>query len=469
MSRTRPLSAPIVVLLALSVVFGVSGAGAAASSERLYAGMPTPEAFADPADRDTASTAWGATTYDLSRTTIRFRAGSYNFYRFTDGGKLLRQRTIRFSYAVGYRAAAQPELIGNRWFTRITGGRYLGWHVATPEAQPSSVTKFDAPKNIQLAATSYSGVRFYANGWITTRRIARLYTAQTVEATKRATFSGRQYVFLSSGPLAGRWVAQAATAEVEPTPTTGTTGSGDGSTSTGETSPKVTWNTLVLVYRETDVTFTRPDGSSYRLRARMSDYMYDLGLNAVRRTVGSVKNWSGSMANLDMQIVDVPHPLTAVDPLGSGYWVSPRAVRPDLDTYAPAGRFDSIIVLFQPKDADGVAIPIPGWGLTVPNGPWANGAGFSSVKAPLENWWWTDTPYPEEVFIHEWMHQVLFYHLNTGETDVDLHAAENYGYTKVSGTWKAWLADVMQGRVQDGGRYLGMEADAWAAGKPTAP
>jgi hypothetical protein len=112
---------------------------------------------------------------------------------------------------------------------------------------------------------------------------------------------------------------------------------------------------------------------------------------------------------------------------------------------------------------------VPGWGLTVGPGPWSNGAGFSSVKTPLENWWWTDATYPEEVFIHEWMHQVLFFHETTGQTNVDLHSEAQYGYVKVDGTWKEWLSDVMQGTVRSGNGYLGMDAAAWQAGTPTRP
>jgi hypothetical protein len=454
-------STPFVLLLAVALVFGVGGARGNSLDESLYAAMPAPEEFADPGARTAPDGALEA-PYELSRATIRFRAGSYSLYRFSQANTLLRQRTVRFSTAVRYRATAEPVRIGNRWFTRIKGGPWMGWHVATAAATPTSLTTFAQPQSVQLPKASHAGLRFYAKGRITTRRVATLSAPETYQASKAATFAGREYLLLASGPLAGRWVAKSAIAVQQ-------IANSDGGSTTSSTQPLVTWKTLVLMYRETDVTFKRADGSNYRLRARMSDFMYDLALKTVRRTVGTVNAWSGKMAALDMKIVDVPNAVTSVAPFGGGYWVGPQNVKPDLDRYAPTGSYDSIVIIFPPKDANGVVLPVPAWGLTVAPGPWANGAGFTSLKTPLENWWWTDATYPEEVFIHEWMHQVLFFHETTGYTNLNLQHEAQYGYTKTNGTWKAWLSDVMQGKVRDGTRLLGINADAWRAGKPTRP
>jgi hypothetical protein len=465
-ARTRaPLrSVPVVMLLALSVVFGVGGARATGTDDSLYASMPAPEAYPDPAPRATTPMVTDA-AYELSPTTLRFRAGTYTFYRFSDTHKLLRQRTVLFSTVARFRAAAQPVLIGNRSFTRLKGGKWLGWHVATPDMQPTSLKVFAEPRTAQLTNGSHTGVRFHAKGRITTRRIATLSSPQAYQATRAATFSGRQYVLLATGPLAGRWVAKAA-ANLQQESSTGSP-TADSSRSTA--APLATWKTLVMFYRETDFTFRRADGSTYRLKARMGDSMYSLALKTVRSTVGTVNSWSGGMAALNMSIVEVPRPMTGLEPFGSGYWASPASVRSDLDRYAPTGAYDSVIVIFLPKDANGVVIPVPAWGLSLAPGPWSNGAGFSSVKTPLDNSWWTDAKHPDEVFVHEWMHQVLFFHEARGNVSLDLHAEAKYGYTNTQGTWKEWLSDVMQGKVKDGKKLLGMNADAWKSGRPTAP
>lgn len=444
-------------MLALCVV-SVAGGTPATMGNALDAGMPAPEAFADPIGVAAADGTTDA-TYQIGAAKIILKAGKHTLSRFDAANKLLKQRTVSFSTTVRFRAANEPVLIGGKAFTRIDSGTWQGWHLATPDVAPTSVIAYPGPRNVVLAKASHKGLRFHAAGRITTQRVMTLYAAQTFQATREAFFGTRKHFLMSSGPLAGRWVAKSASAKLQAASSSASTVS----------APLVTWKTLVLVYREIDVTYKRADGTDYRLQARMSDYMYDLALSSVRRTVTTVQKWSGTMAALDLDIVDVPHPLTSLDPLGSGYWVGPTAVRPDLDQYAPAGRYDSVVVIFLPKDAAGVVIPVPGWGLSLKPGAWANGAGYSSVKTPLENWWWTDVTYPEEVFVHEWMHQVLGFHQSTGHTDVDLHDDAVYGYAKVDGTFKAWLSDVMQGRVASGATHLGMDAAAWQSGTPTLP
>jgi hypothetical protein len=86
-----------------------------------------------------------------------------------------------------------------------------------------------------------------------------------------------------------------------------------------------------------------------------------------------------------------------------------------------------------------------------------------------DQWWLTNSSTPEEVFVHEWMHQVVFFHERFQRTNIDLHAGERYGYAETNGSWKPWLVDVMQGKVRDGNRLIGISKDIWAAGKPTAP
>jgi hypothetical protein len=67
------------------------------------------------------------------------------------------------------------------------------------------------------------------------------------------------------------------------------------------------------------------------------------------------------------------------------------------------------------------------------------------------------------------MHQVIFFMEQQGYPDFDLQATADYGYEKVDGTWKEWLSDVMQGKVWNGSRYIGVNAEMWASGTPRNP
>jgi hypothetical protein len=224
-----------------------------------------------------------------------------------------------------------------------------------------------------------------------------------------------------------------------------------------------------IPYPGTDVIYTRSDGTDYHLTATMSTEMHDLVLDTLGRFKRSVGTWSNDLVHMDLDIVEVPHPITSLDSLGSGiYWVGPNAIEADLNQYAPTGSYDSIFVVWQGRDAREI-IPVGGWGLTLPPGSWTNGAGYSSVITPSDMWWWTNSVAPEEVFVHEWMHQVLYWNEHHDRLHLDLHAAPSYGYQSENGSWRRWLSDVMTGNVWDTDHYTGVSRDMWTADQPTRP
>jgi len=461
--------------LASAIAFGAaadSPAATRAADAARYAGMPMPEQFAVPTG---STTSVASDAYSLRPTTIRVRGVRRIFRINSTTGTITRQRWVDFGLVSTFRTRERPSTFGGRQYAKLTSGNYDGWWVAAPEVVLSGVdggtpVAFAQPLQVKLAAGKQVGVRFYARGKVKTRRALYLSDATTYPATTQASFNGRTFYYLSDGPLANRWIARSSgvslvgqTATVQPSPTPTPT-----PTQT-TTAPAATWKSIVLIYRQTDVTFTQADGSTYRLRATMTNTMYDL----VKKTMGQAKNsagtWSDGLAAMNMTFVDVPHPVTSVAPLGNAYWVGPQSVKADLDKYAPTGTYDSIFVIWEPRDAAGVKIPVGGWGLSLPNGTWSNGAGFSSIITPAQLWWWTESAAPEEMVIHEWMHQVIYFHEKAGRMKLDLHAATQYGYVQVSGTWKNWLSDVMRGRVNDNGTMLGVSRQIWAAGTPTKP
>jgi hypothetical protein len=458
--------------LVSALAFGAaaeSPAAARAADDARYAGMPVPEQFALP---PAGTTTVAADAYSLSPTTIRLR-GQRRIFRIDSAtGTVTRSRSVDFGLLSSFRTTDQPTAFNGRQYAKLTSGTFAGWWVSAPDVLPTgldSPVAFAQPLQVKLSAGTRVGVRFYARGRVRTRRALTLSEAAVYTASTQATFGGRTFYRLSVGPLADRWVGSGrgvslvgltsiAGPVTTPTPTP-----------TPTTAASATWKAIVLIYRETDVTFTQANGTSYRLKASMSNTMYDL----VKKTMGQAKRsattWSDGMAAMDMTFVDVPHPITSVAPLGGAYWVGPQSVRDDLNKYAPTGTYDSIFVIWEPRDAAGVKIPVGGWGLSLPNGSWSNGAGFSSIITPAQLWWWTNSAVPEEMVIHEWMHQVIYFHQNAGRMKLDLHAAEQYGYVKVDGTWKNWLSDVMRGRVNDKGQLLGVSRAIWAAGTPTKP
>ena len=461
-STSRPRRAALVMaFLALAVTAGSADLPVAATpptaDSSIYAGMPEPEPMVEPSAVQVAPSTQDATAFTLSATTLRFRIGKHTLYKFNTSGAIARTRNVSFDTARSYEAAADATQQAGGSYVRLTGGKHQDWWAATPAVTPGSLVEFATQADVTLKGGTHIGFRFHAAMRLQARLSATLSASATYKASRQGTFGTKTYFFLTSGPLAGRWVARSSNvtliAPAAETPIAST--------------PSATWKTLVLVYRETDVTFKRSDGSNYHLQSRMSDEVYAASLKTVRRTVTTINTWSAGLAALDMQVVEVPHALTALDPLWDGYWVGPSSVRSDLNAYAPAGKFDSIFVIWHPRDDKGVRVPVAGWGLTLGPGPWANGAGFSSVTTPNITSLWTTGTNPDEVFVHEWLHQILIYHETAGRLKLDLHANLQYGYEPQSGSYQRWYTDILQGKVKDGTSYNGVNAANWAADQPT--
>ena len=461
----------IAALSIFALAFAVSGFLPMAGSFTPAAdAAPEPEAYPTPAATTAPTITYGAST-------IRLKAGSHQVVRLGTKGKVLEQRSIRLLRARVWSTPTQESTFTSGSFAKLTSGPWSGWWVPARNTSGVSAASFSPALEVTVRSGKLVARRFYESS--VSRRVAYLSSQARYTASRRAVFNGNTHYLMADGPFAGRWIAatrvivgtSSPVAAPSPTATANATPKATPTATPQPTEAAVrsTWKTVVLLYRETDVTFTRSNGQQYRLQARMTNTMYDLVRDTLGRFQTSVRSWSGGLARVDMTIVDVPHPLTNLDALGSDYWVGPNAVRNDMNTYAPVGAYDSIIVVYQPKDTSGVAIPVPGWGLTIPDGSWSNRAGFSSVITPAQLWWWTDSAVPEDVFVHEWLHQVLFFHERHGRTSLDLHAGHDFGYSAVNGSWKAWYSDVMQGKVKDGNKLIGITGDIWAAGKPSAP
>jgi hypothetical protein len=163
-----------------------------------------------------------------------------------------------------------------------------------------------------------------------------------------------------------------------------------------------------------------------------------------------------------------PQPITQLTSLGSnGYWVSPSCIESDLDTYAPAGTYDSIIVIWLATDGE-TNVPSAGWGWSLAPTDWSNGAGYTTVAVPGSHAWMGY--YPDEIFVHEWNHQTTGFYLWLGYPMPSIDEAGKYGYAADGhDSWRVFLSDVMRGRVWDGSWYIGIKPEIWQSATPTWP
>ena len=329
--------------------------------------------------------------------------------------------------------AVTPGLSGNGNQSRMEAQHALG--------EPRAAT-------VELLAGERTGYLFNSSGEQIATKSVTFKAAEADSASRRLRKGNATYRLLTWGPLAGYWVRLNASIRLV---------------------PPTSWKVLVLVYRQTSLDFVGAGGETRHLEATMSPSMEALVLKTVP-TPSLVANWSSGVAAQRQTVVYPPRPLTSLSPLGDGaYWVGPGDVAADLDVYAPPGTYDSVLVLWQPWDADD-HVPSWGWGLGLSAGPPSNGAAYATITVPPSDRssWITTMPFPGEVYLHEWLHGVIDYHHAHGAQVPDLHNTGYFGYSSDDNSWRSWYSDLMQRHVPDphGGAAVGIDYRVWQAGTP---
>jgi hypothetical protein len=221
------------------------------------------------------------------------------------------------------------------------------------------------------------------------------------------------------------------------------------------------WKTLLLVYRELEVKL----GRSKRFHHVLSEGEVDNALWSFRGFPRLVEELTSGAASVESKIIKIERPLSSLTRRRQKeWWPSPGDTRPELDRFAPAGKFDSIFV-FWPQHDFGRETSVPGyaWGLGMGGSDWSNGATYAAIaNAPSASW---KNEARGEVWLHEWLHGVCHHFAQRGHTmpDSDADGAELHGYTRSpTGGWTEYYRDLMNGTVVEKGERVGIPLRAWS-------
>jgi hypothetical protein len=177
-----------------------------------------------------------------------------------------------------------------------------------------------------------------------------------------------------------------------------------------------------------------------------------------------VRELTSGAATVEYQIKAIARPLTSLTERDENeFWPSPDDTRTELDQLAPAGRHDSVFVLWPKHNfQDKTSVPGGAWGLALGGSHWSNGATYTAVaNAPGLAW---RNEMCGEVWLHEWLHGVCHYFAQRGFAMPQLDdGAELHGYQRSPTTgWTDYYRDLMSGTVSENGSRLGIPLAAWA-------
>ena len=221
------------------------------------------------------------------------------------------------------------------------------------------------------------------------------------------------------------------------------------------------WNCLFLFFKNTDINI---DGKEYKIT--VSDEEIENMKNVMKRFRSSMSTLSGNKMQVTCEYAEIDEPITKMDySENSQYYVSPYNIKGVLDKSIEEGKYDHIFAIFKTgRDTDQGQnkIPTANW-IGLGNMVYKD-VGFSDIRFPdtMDTYSYdydreTNT-FPEEAFVHEFLHGLERISLDCNYDTVELHDNVKYGYTKneTEGLRK-WYNDYLQKIIVDNGRNIGLD------------
>lgn len=240
---------------------------------------------------------------------------------------------------------------------------------------------------------------------------------------------------------------------------TGTAWFSDFTIESGYQSEDNHWNFACLVFTNTDVTL---ENKEIKLSMTTTD-VADMRQNMSRfRT--SCEELSNGKMNVDYDFITIQEPIKSLSyDNENGYYVGPENIEGVLERYVSQKNYDHIFVCLRlgdnehPKD-----IAVYDWiGL---GGMDYLGIGFSNIRLPNSDRNYTYkydsrvNTFPEEVFIHEFLHSLERNSEEYGFERPELHDYEKYGYEEENlNGLKKWYRDYMNKTIKTSSGYIGLD------------
>lgn len=229
-------------------------------------------------------------------------------------------------------------------------------------------------------------------------------------------------------------------------------------TASADTSNK--WNFLCLLFDETKVSIENQGKiQNFDLNLTQSD-IYDMKL-CINRFKNSMETMSQGKMKVNYDIVEIDKPITTMSyDEENGYYVSPYDIKDVLDKYIKEGKYDHIFIAFRTGDINSKEeIPVNDW-IGLGSMEYRN-IGFSNIRLPNSNsnyiYKYDEriNVFPEEVYIHEFLHTLERNSLEYGYERPELHDYEKYGYRSQNRTGLSqWYEDYMNKNIKSSSKGL---------------
>jgi len=233
------------------------------------------------------------------------------------------------------------------------------------------------------------------------------------------------------------------------------------------------WKFLCLIFDETNVNLNiNGVEKNFHLTLSQSD-VEDMKL-CINRFKNSMNELSKQKMSVEYDFIEIKEPITSMSyDEENGYFVAPYDVKDVIDEYITLGKYDHIFIAFRTGDINSKEeIPVNDW-IGLGSMEYRN-IGFSNIRLPnsesnyIYKYDSRINTFPEEVYVHEFLHTLERNAEEYGYERPELHDYEKYRYKNenIVGL-KRWYTDYMNKEVKSSSKgYVGLPEEIFTK-KPT--
>lgn len=182
----------------------------------------------------------------------------------------------------------------------------------------------------------------------------------------------------------------------------------------------------------------------------------------------SIEDMSKGKINVEYEIINITEPLTTLSfEEDNGYYISEKDAYPIINDYVQAKEFDHIFICSNlPLESELVGEDVSEW-IGLGNMLYF-GKGLSNIRVMDEDYMYAGkNTFPEEVYIHEFLHTLERNAQENGYIIPELHNYSQYGYyeDRYYGL-KQWYADYMNKEIKFNNSLIGLPAEIFKIKPP---
>lgn len=236
----------------------------------------------------------------------------------------------------------------------------------------------------------------------------------------------------------------------------------------GVTDTSNEWNFVCFIFKNVNVNLNE-NGTTKNYSITMNQEEINQIKSNMSRFKKSFQDFSNGKMKITYDIIEINEPITSLSyDEQNAYYVNPENVNTIIDQYLNQTEYDHIFVAMKLGDlSKNIEIPVNDWiGL---GGIEYMGMGFSNIRVPSneKNYMYKYisgvNEFPEEVFVHEFLHTLERNANEYGYERPALHDYEKFGYKneKITGL-KQWYIDYMNHTIKgENGETYGLDSKVY--------